>query len=106
MKLNLSSLINTLKKIFAYGDRMRPMRDWFILLSVTSVLLIAGVVWNIFLFNHFQNVQTTTTSVKVTAQQGIGDSITKVQALFQQRAAEEVNYQQNYHFVDPSRPGS
>ena len=105
MKLNLSSL-SSVKKVFAYGDQIRPARDWFILLTTVFILFLVSIAWNIFLFNQFQNVQSAVTVAAPQASQSIAPTITKVQTLFQQRATEETNYQQNYHFVDPSTAGS
>ena len=103
--MNLSSL-GPLKKIFAYGERIRPARDWFVLLGISILLLLLGIGWNVFLFNQFENAPATSNSVVAPAQQNASASITKVQTIFQQRATEETNYQQNYHFVDPSTSGS
>jgi uncharacterized iron-regulated membrane protein len=105
MKMNLSSL-SSLKKMFAYGDRIRPARDWFVLLTVFIFLLLVGIAWNVFLFTQFANEVTTNAATAAPAQLNASSSIVKVQTIFQQRATEENNYQQNYHFVDPSTPGS
>jgi hypothetical protein len=103
---NIFTILNSLKKLFAYGDRVHPARDWFVLLISAMLLLIASVGWNVYLFNQFQNEKGTADATQAKTSAGVGDSITQAQAIFQQRATEEQNYQKNYSFVDPSRSGS
>jgi hypothetical protein len=103
---NKLNFLTHLKKMFIYGERLQPTRDWLILLACTGVLLVLGVGWNIFIFYQLENGKTIGTATSPVVQQGTGDAVTQVQTLFQQRATEETNYQQNYHFVDPSLPGS
>jgi hypothetical protein len=93
------------KKPFSYGERINPTRDWHAVLSIALVLFLLGVAWNAFLFYELaqgKNLGATLTP----PQEVVGNSIDSVQALFQQRATEEQNYQSSYHFVDPSAPGS
>jgi hypothetical protein len=107
MKKFLASFasLSKLKKFFAYGDRIRPTRDWYVILTIAGVLLLVGIGWNAFLFNELEsgkNIGPTVTA----PQKVIGNSVTSVQTVFQKRATEENNYQSTYHFVDPSLPGS
>jgi hypothetical protein len=101
MKNSLASL-ESLKKIFTYGERIRPVRDWFVLLAITTILLIIGVFWNIYIFNQFENVKTPASDTHTPQLQNLETSVQKVQTIFQSRATEENNYQQTYQFVDPS----
>jgi hypothetical protein len=95
-----------LKKVFSYGERIRPARDWYLLLSIAGILLVIGVVWNVFLFNELENGKSLQSSIPAQSHPIANSSITAVQAVFQKRATEENNYQNVYHFVDPSVPGS
>ena len=103
---NLTEFLGSFKKYFVYGARIRPTRDWFVMLLVTLVLLVVSVGWNVFMFTQFENGKSTTQTTPLAQEQGVGDAVAQVQALFQQRATEEGNYQRTYHFVDPSLPGS
>ena len=97
--------LSVLKKTFAYGDRLRPTRDWFVLLAAAGVLLLASMAWNVFLFNELQNGKALgTTSAQVSKPST--PSVVHAQDIFKQRASEEGNYQTLYHFVDPSLPSS
>lgn len=77
-----------------------PMRDWFILLAFTGVLLAASVAWNLWLFSRVTNGKqvgnaTTTPAVDI--------RLSQVKALFAERAQEREKYMHEYQFVDPSR---
>jgi hypothetical protein len=102
----LYSILDSFKKGMAYGERIKPVRDWLLLLLAAIVLLVASIGWNVLLFNQFQDVKSATSSTTPQALDKIGNSITQVQSIFQQRAAEEENYQKTYHFVDPSLSGA
>lgn len=103
---NIYLILDSLKKMMVYGERIRPVRDWLTLLLAAIVLLVMGIGWNVFLFNEFQNVKSATSSTTPQTLNMVGDSITQIQSIFQQRATEEGNYQKTYHFVDPSLPGA
>jgi len=93
-------------QFFHYGDRVRPTRDWFVLITIAFVLLLVSVGWNIWIFVELANGQSLG-PVPVARHTPIPTiSVTSVQEVFKERAAEETNYQNNYHFVDPSAPGS
>ncbi len=102
---NFSLNLNSIKKFFAYGDRIHVARDWFVLLVVGSVLLLLNIAWNAYLFVELENGKSIGSSASA-PQASVGTSITQVQNIFQTRATEENNYQNTYHFVDPSVPSS
>ena len=85
-----------------YGEDIRPVRDWLILLCGVAVLLIASVLWNVWAYTRVVNGEMIGSA---TAPAPIVDTnaIDAVQNVFQSRAAEEVNYKGAYHFVDPSK---
>jgi hypothetical protein len=98
MKSILSKL-SGLMHIFRYGDRLHPARDWFILLGLAALVLIASFTWHALLFVHVTNGEaigtaTSTASLNPT-------SIDSVTTLFEKRAQAETMYK-NGHFVDPS----
>lgn len=85
-----------------YGEDIRPVRDWLVLLSIAGVMLVASIGWNVWLY------------IRVVNGEGFGSSVTNssglntaaldgAQAVFQKRATEEENYRGAYHFVDPSK---
>ncbi len=104
MKKYLESLTSFLR-IFRYGDQLKPVRDWLVLLGITSLLLILSVVWNIWLFVNSENIKAINTATLLDQSTASG-SIPPVQAVFQERATQETDYQHTYQFVDPSLPNS
>lgn len=84
-----------------YGEDIRPVRDWLILLACAGVLLIGSALWNAW------------TYVRVADGEIIGgapatvpidtNSINAAEDVFAKRAAEEANYKNAYRFVDPSK---
>ena len=105
MKKILDQLLSY-KKYFAYGDQIKPVRDWFLVLAISCCVLLLSVAWNIFLFHQLESAKSPMVQAEAKAQQGLGDSVTQIQSIFQDRATEEGNYQKVYHFVDPSQPGA
>ena len=88
-------------KRFSYGQRIRPARDWFALLSVAIVLLIASVLWNLWLLKSVERGGTIGNEAPPPAFDAA--PIESVRALFEARSEEERRYRQEYRFVDPSR---
>lgn len=98
----MNSIFRSLRPItrfLSYGPRVRPSRDWFVLLALFTVLMFGSVLWNLVQFSHVLEGQqigngTVATSTPI--------NLNTVQALFTQRADERVRYQSQYRFVDPS----
>lgn len=84
-----------------YGDRIRPTRDWFILLGLFFVALVAGTVWSVLFFLNVVSEEPTAQ----TAVSEVNDKtpLEQVRALFMTRDEEAARYRSEYRFVDPSR---
>jgi hypothetical protein len=86
----------------SYGKRIHPARDWFIILIVSFLLVLASVAWNAWLFLNAGN-ETGAVTPQTQADAGLStQALANVQAVFQKRATEETFYQTTYHFPDPS----
>ena len=102
--MNLSQLtafIHKYLRVFRYGDRVKPTRDWFIIISLAGVLLLGSAGWSYWLFEQTSNskdaqLQRPTPSVNTA-------SVETVRTIFDARATERAHYLSDYHFVDPSR---
>ena len=94
------------KKFFTYGDQIKPMRDWFLVLGISCGVLLLSVAWNVFLFHQLESAKSAVVQQEAVTQPGLGDAVTQIQSIFQDRATEEGNYEKLYHFVDPSQPGA
>lgn len=95
MKLSLNS---TTKK-FHYGDRLRPGRDWLVLLVFFIIALAISVAYNLWTFSQVTNGQKIGNAPVTTPAQ---IKLDQVQNLFDARAAERAHYKSDYRFVDPS----
>jgi hypothetical protein len=99
MNLKLFSHLK-LKDHLEYGEHLRPIRDWLIILGVSSVLFFASLAWNGFVF--YRAVQGEAVGGEATAQIITVDEIKSAQETFIKRSIEEAKYEGEYHFVDPS----
>lgn len=82
-----------------YGQRIRPVRDWLVLLAAFAFFLLASLAWNLWEFSQ------ATQGNKIgseNAQPPVQIKLDQVKALFGERAAEQTRYIQEYKFVDPS----
>lgn len=93
--------LGSLLKKFSYGPRVRPARDWFVLLSITIILLIVSVLWNLWLLKSVERGGTIGNEAPPPAFDAA--PIEAVRTLFQSRSEEEARFRQEYRFVDPSR---
>lgn len=100
--MKLPKLNTKFLSFLSYGPRVRPFRDWFVLISIGVLLLLASAGWNTWLFYRIFNGEAL---APVTAPQGANfstEALTKAEALFSARATEEGKYKTEYRFVDPS----
>ncbi len=103
MKLSkITSRITTYLKFLRYGERIRPVRDWLVVLAVVAVLIISTSIWSYGLFR--QTTAAERSQATAAAQASISRaSLETVRNIFEARAAEHERYLSEYHFVDPSR---
>ena len=98
---SLSSAKNLLR-IFRYGDRERPLRDWLIMSAVASVLFFVGLGWNTWIFEQATSGELVSLSVPAKTQVSTS-AVETAHHVFETRAAERAHYLNDYRFVDPSR---
>ncbi|MEK9184256.1 MAG: hypothetical protein AAB892_00830 [Patescibacteria group bacterium] len=87
---------------FARSSRRRPIRDWFSLLTIAFVILLASVAWNVWTFTRVTSGQLVGGTPIETQAPDIS-ALEAVQEIFASRAAEEARYRAEYRFVDPSK---
>lgn len=102
---NLASLSKLLGS-FRYTGRLRPERDWLTLLGVMFVLLLVSIAWNVWFSINLANGENTAPPSTAVQTVSSASAVTNVQNVFKARATEQNDYQQTYHFVDPSVSGS
>ncbi|HEX5774741.1 MAG TPA: hypothetical protein VFY28_02150 [Candidatus Paceibacterota bacterium] len=101
MKIHLPASVPSIR-VPAIGDRPHPYRDWYALLLIAGIFLLASLAWNVWFF------------IKITKGEMIGtnpsseaktpeDLVASARLLFEERAAEEARYRSEYRFIDPSK---
>lgn len=96
MKLSTKNL-----KGIGYGATLRPSRDWLVLIALLFIGLLVSVGWNLWTFKKV--TEGNSLGAPPPAQDTGTPAVDSVHALFEQRAAEEGKYRNEYRFVDPSR---
>jgi hypothetical protein len=102
---NIFKQLGSFKKLFAYGNHIRPTRDWLLVLGSAGVLFFVGIAWHLWIFSSLVNGKTLGVPPASVAP-ATESSTAGVQTIFQKRATESNHYQNDYHFVDPSAPGA
>lgn len=100
MDLKLPPQLTAFISKLSYGNRIRPVRDWFFLIGVGLALIVISVGWNLWLLERVET-DGIEGSVVPSAAFDAG-SIESVRTLFEARAKEEERYRSTYRFVDPS----
>lgn len=103
--MNPKHLLARVQKViarFSYGDQVRPLRDWFIVIAIALLLLAGSAGWSYYLFER-TSASDILGPVGTAAGTVNTASLDTVREVFLTRAGERVHYQTDYHFVDPSR---
>jgi len=102
--MNLDSITEKLKAMFAYGERPRPYRDWFVVLVAGLTLFALSLLMNVWFFLRVASGESLGgTAPAVSAPTFNAAPLEAVDALFKNRADEAARYESQYPFVDPSR---
>jgi hypothetical protein len=85
-----------------YGEDIRPVRDWLVLLAGVAVLFFLSMLWNAWMYIRVVNGESL--GGPVSTQPSVdANALTTVENVFAKRTAEEGNYKTVYHFADPSK---
>ncbi len=96
-----SSLTHALRSL-QYGPRIRPVRDWFVLLGIVFVLMLASVGINVWLLTTVERGEALGPAGAAMPALDKGP-MEHARALFEKRVQEQDRYLEQYRFVDPSR---
>lgn len=101
---NLPHLIGVYFKRMRSTASFDPIRDWFILLTVSTLALIGIIIWNIWAFDTVAAGGTIGTPATKTPAIFNNSSLDTIRSIFDKRAAEEEKYVTGaYRFADPSQ---
>jgi hypothetical protein len=84
----------------SYGERIRPTRDWLLLLSIAALLFIASAAWNAWFYYRVLEGPVSSAEPAPTLDTA---AVTNAKKVLDARAAEETRYEQGYSFVDPAK---
>ncbi|MBU6323484.1 MAG: hypothetical protein KGI41_02065 [Patescibacteria group bacterium] len=101
--MNFTALMKRIRS-FRYGSRLRPVRDWLVLLVCFAVLFGLSAVWNAWLFVRVANGDILGGTPPAPPALFDPASLKSLQKLFDTRAQEETKYLVgSYMFADPSQ---
>ena len=100
MKFSLKKSGTHLKGIH-YGSRLRPDRDWLVLLGTWLLLFLVSIGYNVWLFSRVTNGESL--DPNATSFEAKPVDVSSMTATFNARAAEQERYLSEYRFVDPAR---
>jgi len=102
--------MNTLDTFLTYLKRLRtgvyqdPVRDWMVLITLSTILLAGIVVWNVWAFDTVANGGVLGNAVPKATPIFSRTSLEAIHTIFADRAAEETKYVTGvYRYADPSQ---
>lgn len=102
--MTMTSITSFFRRL-RYGTQVNPTRDWLTLLTLSALVLVSIIVWNVWAFDTVANggvIGAVATSTPPAFNQA---SLNTIHTIFSNRADEELKYQTGtYRFVDPSQP--
>jgi hypothetical protein len=105
MNLNSRTINLSFLKRFTYGKRVRPARDWLVLIMIALITLGGFVVAGAWVY--LEGARARDGQVFPFLVPNLSDdALERSEALFERRALEAERYRSEYQFVDPALPGS
>ncbi len=102
--------MNIFNSAHSFAERTRsglykdPARDWMVLLTLTLLMLIGIIVWNVWAFDTVANGGVIGARATSTPQTVDRSALDAIHGIFEKRAAEEAKYVTGvYRFADPSQ---
>ncbi len=83
-----------------YGEDLRPVRDWLVLLALAGTIFVGSVLVNVWTFVRV--IEGKPVGLDAAESSKDADAIQAAKKLFEERRAEEGRYKSEYQFVDPS----
>ncbi len=98
----MKNILAFLSRFFSYGTELRPVRDWYVLLSFIFILLMASVFYNAWSFLEVYRGEVLSFEHKEIKQSFNSKPIETSRLIFEKRAEEERAYRFEHRFIDPS----
>lgn len=101
MKFSLKKSGTRHKSLLKYGSRLRPDRDWLVLLGTWLLLFLISVGYNVWLFSRVTKGESLDPNAASFEARPV--DVSSMTATFDTRVAEQERYLGEYRFVDPAR---
>ena len=102
--MNIFSFVGSFFRHIRYGERIDPMRDWLILVSISVIVLAGVLVWTVWAFDTVVNGGTIGSAATSTTTSFDRTTLNEIKRIFADRSAEEAKYETGvYRFADPSQ---
>ena len=96
----VASFFNRLRR----GAHLDPLRDWLVMLTLSAILLVGIVVWNVWAFDTVARGGVIGSPSTATSSAFSRASLDAIQTIFADRTAEEAKYVTGvYRYTDPSQ---
>ena len=101
--MTFSKITNSLLKRIHY-NAIDPVRDWLVLVTLSTIMLACIVVWNAWAFGTVAQGGVIGSVATSSPPVFSGPVLDEIHTIFANRAAEEVKYETGtYRFADPSQ---
>lgn len=102
--MNIFTLIASFFKRMHSGARQDPVRDWLILLTFSTIVLVGIIVWNAWAFDTVAKGGVIGAHTTKAPPLFSRSSLDAIHTIFENRAIEESKYQAGvYRYADPSQ---
>jgi len=102
--MHIFDFIGPLLKRLRSGASLDPIRDWLVLLTLTTITLIGIIVWNVWAFQTVAGGGIIGEPPAALPSTFSRTSLDAINAIFASRAAEEAKYVTGvYRYADPSQ---
>jgi hypothetical protein len=102
--MTIFNFFGSLIKRIRSGTTADPVRDWLVLLSLSTIVLISIIVWNAWAFDTVAGGGFIGTSTAKAPEVFNQASLNTIRSIFEYRATEEARYESGvYSFADPSQ---
>lgn len=99
----MSSIYSFLKR-FRRSTHLDPARDWFVLMTISTIALAGIIVWNAWAFDTVANGGIIGGSVTRVPQVFTSTSLDAIHTIFTSRSQEQAKYVTGtYRYADPSQ---
>ena len=100
----MNQLLTKARRHLRVFSSIDPERDWIVVSSLSTIVLVSIIVWNAFAFDTVANGGVIGSPVNTAAPVFSQSSLDAIHSVFDNRAVEQDKYTSGvYQYIDPSR---